>query len=223
MNVLRKILVGLGSIVVVALVLALAAPKTVRAVVSTLVTVTNTTSQPVPTMAVDTRNVNVVNTPNVNVASLPAVQLSGAINANISNTSANPVPTIPEQASKGFSIEGSCQFSGNSCTANPLYTVPTGETAVIESFTEFCRIDAGTALSSIIVGFLAPGETASQISVNTPATAPSILSSAGIASGGQNLKAYAAAGGIVAEALAASSENPVNDSCQFTLSGYLVP
>jgi hypothetical protein len=49
MNVLRKFLVGLGSLVVVALVLALAAPKTVRAVVSTLVTVSNTTSNPVPT------------------------------------------------------------------------------------------------------------------------------------------------------------------------------
>lgn len=53
MNVLRKILIGLGSIVVVALVLTLAAPKTVRAVVSTLVTVSNTASNPVPTVSTD--------------------------------------------------------------------------------------------------------------------------------------------------------------------------
>lgn len=48
MNVLRKILVGLGSLVAVALVLALAAPKTVHAIVSTLVTVVNTPANPVP-------------------------------------------------------------------------------------------------------------------------------------------------------------------------------
>ncbi len=53
MNVLRKILVGLGCIVVIALVLALASPKTVRAVVATLVQVTNTPSNPVNTAAAD--------------------------------------------------------------------------------------------------------------------------------------------------------------------------
>jgi hypothetical protein len=52
-NVLRKVLVGLGSIVAVALVLTLAAPKTVRAIVSTLVTVSNTASNPVPTVSTD--------------------------------------------------------------------------------------------------------------------------------------------------------------------------
>lgn len=48
MNVLRKILVGLGSVLAVAFILALASPKAVRAVVSTLVTVSNTPANPVP-------------------------------------------------------------------------------------------------------------------------------------------------------------------------------
>jgi ABC-type transport system substrate-binding protein len=56
MNVIRKLMIGLGSIVAVALALALASPKTVRAVVSTLVTVSNTSASPavtegVPSMA----------------------------------------------------------------------------------------------------------------------------------------------------------------------------
>jgi hypothetical protein len=49
MSVLRKILIGLGSIVVVALVLALVSPKSMRAAVSTLVTVSNSLANPVLT------------------------------------------------------------------------------------------------------------------------------------------------------------------------------
>ena len=48
MNVLRRIAMGIGGTVVVAFVFALAAPKTVHAVVSALVTVSNTTANPVP-------------------------------------------------------------------------------------------------------------------------------------------------------------------------------
>jgi len=53
MNVLRRITMGIGGTVVVALVIGLAAPKTVRAVVSTLVTVANTPANPVPNRDVD--------------------------------------------------------------------------------------------------------------------------------------------------------------------------
>src|SRR5487761_260583 len=50
---LQRIAMGIGGTVVVALVIGLAAPKTVRAVVSTLVTVANTPANPVPTQSVD--------------------------------------------------------------------------------------------------------------------------------------------------------------------------
>ena len=49
MNVLRRIAMAIGGTVVVALVIGLAAPKTVHALVSALVTVANTSSNPVPT------------------------------------------------------------------------------------------------------------------------------------------------------------------------------
>lgn len=53
MNVLRRIVMAIGGTAVIALVIGLAAPKTVRAVVSTLVTVVNTPANPVPTQSVD--------------------------------------------------------------------------------------------------------------------------------------------------------------------------
>lgn len=48
MNLIRRIATGIGGTFVVALVIGLAAPKTVRAVVSALVTVANTSANPVP-------------------------------------------------------------------------------------------------------------------------------------------------------------------------------
>lgn len=53
MNVLRRIAMAIGGTVAVALVIGLAAPKTVRAVVNKLVTVDNTPANPVPTQSVD--------------------------------------------------------------------------------------------------------------------------------------------------------------------------
>jgi hypothetical protein len=53
MNVLRRIAVAIGGIVVVALVLTLAVPRTAHAVFSALVTVANTATNPVPVQSVD--------------------------------------------------------------------------------------------------------------------------------------------------------------------------
>ena len=52
MSILRRIAMGIGGTVVVALVFSLAAPKTVHAVVSALVTVANTATNPVPAQEV---------------------------------------------------------------------------------------------------------------------------------------------------------------------------
>lgn len=53
MKVLRRIVVGLAGVVLVASALELVAPKAVQAVVSTLVTVSNTSANPVPNLNVD--------------------------------------------------------------------------------------------------------------------------------------------------------------------------
>jgi hypothetical protein len=56
---LKRTITAIGGVAIAAFLLALAAPKRVQAVVSTLVTVANTTTNPVPTQAVD----NPANTP----------------------------------------------------------------------------------------------------------------------------------------------------------------
>ncbi|MFI5070937.1 MAG: hypothetical protein ACHP8A_08605 [Terriglobales bacterium] len=69
MNVLRRIAMAIGGTVVVALCFALAAPKTVRAVVTALVTVANTSANPVPTtdvMRSVTQNVELHCQPSLN-------------------------------------------------------------------------------------------------------------------------------------------------------------
>ena len=60
MNVLRRIAMAMGGTVVVALVIGLAAPKTVHAVVSALVTVANTPANPVPAQEVKESRANFV-------------------------------------------------------------------------------------------------------------------------------------------------------------------
>lgn len=98
MNVVRRIAMAIAGVVVVALAAELVAPKAMHAAQSVLATIANTSANPVPTVATDTRNVNVANTPSVSVASgtvavssLPAVAIGGTVNATVTNTSANPV------------------------------------------------------------------------------------------------------------------------------------
>ncbi len=60
------------------------------------------------------------------------------------NTSANPVPTLATDALSAFDVTNSCLFGGgNFCGVEPLYTVPAGQIAVIESTSGQCFINAG--------------------------------------------------------------------------------
>lgn len=152
MNIVRRIVVGLAGVAAVALVLALAEPKAVHAVVSALVTVSNGPGNPVPTMAVDTRNVNVVNTPNVNVTN--TVPVTGSVNATLTGTptvsfngnvpvanpsdqNQNPIPLDVE--SNDYSpVQAACSgFSpgngfSNAMACSPSITVPAGTALIID-------------------------------------------------------------------------------------------
>lgn len=113
MNVLRKILVGLGSIVVVALVLALAAPETVHAVVSTLVTVVNSVAVVNPAPGGTIQGVVTEETMGASRQPVEAGCESGSINTVDASFSCVPY-TVP--ADKRLVIEyadGSCTSPGN--------------------------------------------------------------------------------------------------------------
>lgn len=252
MNIVRRIVVATAGVVVVALVLALAEPKAVHAVVSALVTVSNGPGNPVPTVAVDTRNVNVVNTPNVNVAGLPAVQLSGTpsvnianplsiggnVNATVSNPTdgnGNPVPLVTQGSlSKAnvFDVFGECTYNINGGCALNLYNVPMGKIAVIQSASWECEIPSGDIVPFPSIRFWSP---ANQVVISSMQPGPSIqlggttngLPSAS-ASGQERLTAYAVEGtspgdnGITLSLTAVGSVFPTGFVCEGELAGYLI-
>lgn len=111
MNVLRKILVGLGSIVVVALVLALAAPKAVHAVVSTLVTVVN--------------SVAIVNP-------APGGAIQGVVTEETMGASRQPVAAA-------CNVFGPAPFTGVQFGCTAMYSVPAGKRLVIEYADAWCE------------------------------------------------------------------------------------
>lgn len=182
MNVIRKIMMGLGGVVVVALVLALALPKTVHAIVSTLVTV--------------------------------------------SNTPANPVSTLAADAATAFVAEGTCSlFTGvfsNDCHVSLIYTVPSGQIAVIDSLTGYCQLSSGSGEEAVVflLSYNSPSGSAVQTFI---APNPVFQFPGGQAStGGQNLRTYAGAGAISVDGFTGNAELSATDSCSFTLSGHLV-
>jgi hypothetical protein len=154
----KRLLMVAGAVALVGLFSVLLAPKAVHAVVSTLVTVSNTTSQPVPTIAVDTRNVNVVNTPNVNVTNTvpvtgtvavsgtPTVQLNGSVNAMVTNA---PDTAVPVMQAPGASLlyESTCSgtyvIGAASCS---FASIPTGYTLFIESASIISNQAAGPSV-----------------------------------------------------------------------------
>jgi hypothetical protein len=124
MNIVRKIMIGLGSIVVVALVLTLAAPKTVRAVVSTLVTVVN-------------------NVPVVNATSTSGTQ--GVITEETDGAARQPVQGNCQARALGAgSFNCQISFSPSFATA-----VPAGKRLVIEYVGATCSSPANVFGASI--------------------------------------------------------------------------
>jgi len=89
-NILRRILEAISGVVVVALLLTLAMPKTVHGVVSTLVTIVNTSANPVPTQSVKQSEANFI-----------SLVASGGGSYNLIN---------PDGSTSGFSIPSGQQF-----------------------------------------------------------------------------------------------------------------
>jgi hypothetical protein len=107
-NIWKKITMGLGGIVLAALLLAVAAPKTVHAVVSTLVTVANTPSNPVYTTdAVNSENLLKV------TCAIPDTSYSGG---EVSNTNCYTVPA--GQRALIEQVDGICSVPAGGVVAN---------------------------------------------------------------------------------------------------------
>lgn len=101
----KRLLMVAGAVVLAGFFSVMLAPKAVHAVVTSLVTVANTSSNPVPVYS-----------------------------------------TLGVAGQNAFQISAGCTWSGFSCTALSVYTVPQGDTAVVEFLSERCRTATGTAI-----------------------------------------------------------------------------
>jgi len=113
MKLLKRVLMGFGTVLLLALSLQLLAPKAVHAVVSTLVTIANTTSNPVPTLAVD------------NPAKTPFFASGICKNVNGGNQcgAQNFLPIPPGVTAVVQDVSGFCRvLSGQGAAGVPVYT-----------------------------------------------------------------------------------------------------
>jgi hypothetical protein len=143
----------------------------------------------------------------------------------VSNTSTNPVPTVSTDASQAFVQGGSCSLVGTNFCGASVLTVPSGDTAVIESFSGECTVDQDTVtvLPSIVV------TNGSQIATtyfpNAPVFRGPDISAEYYATWAQNFKTYALAGSGVVVTIGVS---PLQSSsgisaCSVIIAGRLVP
>jgi hypothetical protein len=186
---------------------------------SSLVTVINTTAQPVPV------------TGNVGISGTPAVSLSGNVpvsNPLDSGGNAIALTTIGAEAEKSFVADQDCTFSLNICTISPLFTVPANKTAVIESVTASCFYDASTTLAiphlfysnngSVIGGLAGP-------SLNLPSLPATAFGSLNASSFAVSVKTYIPGGTPVSFIVHASATQTGggSDECNVSTSGFFVP
>lgn len=198
MRLLKQALAVLGAFVVFAAIAALVAPKAARGVAAALVQVTN--------------------------------------------TSADPVPTVAAEAFNSFDANGYCQFYGTDfngafntnfndfCLLDPIYTVPAGKIAVIEHASGRCIVDAGGGIREARVKIGPSGgldTLATQFSFLVPGSPQGFLNptvtSQNIVSFAQATKTYVAAGGAIDfEVFSTNAQSVTFDSCELDISGHLV-
>jgi hypothetical protein len=214
-NPVRRLVVGIVGVLALTQILEVVAPKAVRAVDRLLVTINNTSANPVPTVATDTRNVAVVN---------------DSLRATVTNlkdtATGDPVPLVTrdESADHFFQFSNVCVFSGSTecqeINASTRFSVPANETALIESVTAVCQLIPGSSVNyaQLTNGssetFLPPG--------SAPVTAPNGTDTQTFA---QNLKAYVTSGDIaqpVSFEVYANADQPSPNVCAYSLAGYFI-
>ncbi|MGB0035355.1 MAG: hypothetical protein WBP79_07770, partial [Candidatus Acidiferrales bacterium] len=169
MNLLRKFVSAFGGICLVVLLIAALAPKTTRGLVATLVQVTNTTSNPVPTFTVDhpgRQSVELFVGPNNN-----GVQV----------------------------LTGEFAASGVFIDSNGPFTVPTGTRLVIDSVSTLTVLPSGQKLFlfRVITTNTNPGGGVAGGTINLLPQFTSTQGNDDIYESSQNLTAYADPGSQV--------------------------
>ena len=137
MNVVRRIAMAIGGTAVLALVLTLAVPRTAHAVFSALVTVTNTSANPVPTQSVD------------NPALAPSFSVSVDCSKGVDVTCQSSIPSIIPSGMTAVvkDISGHCRLPATFDSAPALLYVSGGNHDGSGAFAGF-----SVELAPILVG-----------------------------------------------------------------------
>lgn len=148
-----------------------------------------------------------------------------------------PLPVEATEAQTAFVASAHCVFGAqpsamlDRCQIEPLYTVPPGTTAVIESASGVCVTQPGTATREFQLSFTGPGGAPVQLSFPpSPAVSAGGASTAGVniavSVTAQNLKSYASGGESEAQirfrGFASANQTAGFPNCVFTVSGHLV-
>jgi len=182
----KSTLLVLGSIALLMMIFAVVAPRTTHAVVSTLVTITNTT--------------------------------------------ANPVPTVSTDAQSGFVASYYCYFSSSwpqdQCAIDPLYIVPAGKIAVLESASGACVTSSARGMREFQIQFTDPAGNYGQLGfppTNVVTPGSDTMNTGAVGTTAQNFKFYASGNSSIKFYGYAAENQSSGMFCRFTVSGHLAP
>lgn len=155
-----------------------------------------------------------------------AVHAVVATLVQVSNTSANPVPTLSTNISgrTAFDIAvGDVLFSGGSGVSITLGSVPPNTIAVIQNFSGRCAIEQGTSISEVLLSYTGQVGLDEAVAVPGPAIPFGAAARSTFAGVDPNYAFGGSSGSIVSLTIATSaSETGSADFCDAKISGYFV-
>ena len=149
------------------------------------------------------------------------------------HTLANPVPTVKADEPKVFVVSKTCtfgdapEFVAATCGIEPLYTVPKGKTAVIDSVSGLCVTDFSTTIREFQMQYTGPDGTPAQVSF-PPSPAVPFDDQFEVSITALNFATYAFGGlagqDIIFKGLASEPQTATffTKNCRFTLSGHFL-
>lgn len=156
------------------------------------------------------------------IAAFVAPQRAHAVVAalvQVTNTADNPISMISANAHNSFVAENHCNFNGEFCQVSPVYSVPAGQVAVVDSVTALCFLSSGVAPLGLELQFDGPDGQPDDVDI----PAGPVVNGAFVV--GQNITTYVPGGsrgsGIAISAITGSIE-PSGD-CRLGISGHLEP
>jgi hypothetical protein len=163
------------------------------------------------------------------VAAPRAVHATVAALVQVVNTATNPAITFEEEAQSAFVVTATCKYSDapdyfvNVCAIFPLYSVPAGKTAVIESYSAYCETDGAGQFVESKLTFTSPG--GSPVVERVPPTSSTTFFGGVVVNEvALNLKSYAAggaSGSVINFEGYANAGQDSTPSCSATLAGHL--